>query len=121
MHNQTLTTTNGFGCWSDAALLGEIIGVEESNQYRGSLQPFFTGGEPNQKCTVARELVKRWLGEEMFRLPVFADPSAVKDFLKIHFADREYESFIVLFLDNNNRLIAIEELFTKVSAFKNLK
>jgi DNA repair protein RadC len=99
---------------TDADLLGELIGVRESRQqYRGSLQPFFAGGEtqPNTKCAVARELVKRWLGEELKRIAVFAQPSAVTDYLKVHFAGREYESFVVLYLDAQNSLIEVEELF----------
>ena len=99
---------------SDADLLGDLIGVQESRQhYRGSLQPFFAGGEtqPHAKCVVARELVRRWLGEELRRVAVFAQPSAVTDYLKVHFAGREYESFVVLYLDAQNCLIEVEELF----------
>lgn len=99
---------------SDADLLGELIGVQESiRQYRGSLQPFFNDGEtqPHKKCAVARELVKRWLNEELRRVAVFAQPSAVTDYLKVHFAGREYESFVVLYLDAQNCLIEVEELF----------
>lgn len=99
---------------TDADLLGELIGVQESRKrYRGSLQPFFAGGEAQShtKCAVARELVKRWLGEELKRIAVFAQPSAVTDYLKVHFAGREYESFVVLYLDAQNSLIEVEELF----------
>ena len=100
---------------TDADLLGELIGVQESTrQYKGSLQPFFADGSQvltHRKCAVARELVKRWLGEGLSRETVFAQPSSVTDYLKIHFAGREYESFVVLFLDAQNRLIAMEELF----------
>jgi len=99
---------------SDADLLGDLIGAQESHQqYQGSLQPFFADGESpsNTKCAVARELVKRWLGEELKRVAVFAQPSAVTDYLKVHFAGREYESFVVLYLDAQNCLIEVEELF----------
>ncbi len=33
------------------------------------------------------------------------------DYLKVHFAGREYESFVVLYLDAQNSLIEVEELF----------
>ena len=103
------------GKWTDADLLGELIGVQESaQQYKGSLHPFFADGpklQPHKKCAVARELVKRWLCEELMSNTVFDQPSPVTDYLKIHFAGREYESFVVLFLDAHNRLILIEELF----------
>lgn len=103
------------GRWTDAELLGELIGVQESaQQYKGSLQPFFADGSkvpPYKKCAVARELVKRWLCEELAIRTVFSQPSLVTDYLKIHFAGREYESFVVLYLDAHNRLISIEEPF----------
>lgn len=118
MHSQYRTghtsPSSCVGRRSDADLLGDLIGVQESHQqYRGSLQPFFADGESpsNTKCAVARELVKRWLGEALKRVAVFAQPSAVTDYLKVHFAGREYESFVVLYLDAQNCLIEVEELF----------
>ena len=99
---------------SDLDMLGELIGVEESRQqYQGSLQPFFAEGPATShtKCAVARELVKRWLGEEMKSREVFADPQAVANYLKVHFYGREYESFVVLYLDAQHRLIDVEEIF----------
>ena len=109
---------------SDRDLLGELIGVEESRlQYQGSLQPFFSEGPDasHTKCAVARELVKRLLGEEMKAREVFADPQAVANFLKVHFYGREYESFVVLYLDAQHRLIEVEEAFrgtlTQTSVF----
>ncbi len=100
---------------SDMELLSQLIGTQECQRlYLGSLQPFFgrdtSDGVPNQ-CLVARELIKRWLSEELERRTVFATPDAVKDFLKLHFAGREYESFVVLYLDAQNCLIEVEELF----------
>ncbi len=110
LQGSMLTPATDVRRWSDADLLGEIIGAESSQHYRGSLQPFFTGDE-HPKCAVARELVKRWLGEELRSIAVFEQPQAVTDYLKIHFAGREYESFVVLFLDAHNRLLALEEMF----------
>ena len=100
---------------SDAELLSQLIGTQECQRlYSGSLQPFFgrdsSEGVPAQ-CLVARELVKRWLAEELARRAVFAAPDAVKDYLKLHFAGREYESFVVLYLDAQNCLIEVEDLF----------
>ena len=97
----------------DRDLLAKLIGVRAATKhYQGSLQPLFTGEEQqHQKCVVARELVRRWLSEEMRGRTVFASPDAVRDYLRIHFAGREYESFVVLFLDAQNRLIVAEEMF----------
>ncbi len=100
---------------SDLELLRELIGVQESRRlYRGSLQPFFSespDGTQPAKCAVARELVKRWLCEGLQSRTVFSSPTAVQEYLKIHFTGREYESFVVLFLDAQNRLIEAEEIF----------
>ena len=38
-------------------------------------------------------------------------PTAMKDFLIMHYADKGSESFCVLFMDNQHRIIDIEELF----------
>jgi DNA repair protein RadC len=100
---------------SDVDLLGKLIGVRGSRQlYRGSLQPLFSSpesGSPPEKCVVARELVRRWLGEKLKQGNVLTSPSSVREYLRIHFAGREYESFVTLFLDAQNRLISAEELF----------
>ena len=53
----------------------------------------------------------RYLGEEMQARCVLTAPGTVRDFLRIHFAGQEHETFVVLFLDAQNRLIAAEELF----------
>lgn len=97
----------------DRDLLAKLIGVRAAaKHYQGSLQPLFTGeGQQHRTCLVARELVTRWLCEEMKGRTVFASPDSVRDYLRIHFAGREYESFMVLFLDAQNRLIVSEEMF----------
>ncbi len=38
-------------------------------------------------------------------------PTAMKDFLIMHYADKGSESFCVIFMDNQHRIIDIEELF----------
>ena len=68
-------------------------------------------GDATEKIAAARELVMRWLEEEIKRREVLTQPASVKNYLRIHFAGREYESFVVLFLDAQNRLITKEELF----------
>jgi DNA repair protein RadC len=40
-----------------------------------------------------------------------ASPDAVKDYLRLKIADLPYEVFAVVFLDVQNRVIAIEEMF----------
>lgn len=97
---------------SDKELLGKLIGVRATTKlYRGSLKPLFSGDDQQEKCIAARELVMRWLGEDMEQRSVLSAPGAVRDYLRIYFADQEHESFLALFLDAQNRLISAKELF----------
>src|SRR6266705_2738947 len=101
---------------SDTELLGKLIGIRESRRlYRGTLQPLFAdsseGGPAQEKCAVARELVKRWLGEELRSGDVLTSPRSVGDYLRLQLHDREHEVFIVLLLDAQHRVIVSEELF----------
>ena len=99
---------------SDRELLGKLIGVRATTKlYQGSLYPLFSGDgdQQHEKCLLAKELVRRWLDEEIRRGCVLSAPAAVRDCLRIHFSGREHESFVALFLDAQHRLIATEELF----------
>ena len=42
---------------------------------------------------------------------VLSTPSAVRDYLQLQLHDREHEVFVVVLLDAQNRVIAIDELF----------
>lgn len=105
--------------WSkhtDADLLTLLIGARATLKlYGGSLHPLFSAVAPTLRSQIkllaARELVKRWLAESLRSSPVLRHPSAVRDYLRIHFAGREYESFVVLFVDSQNRLLSAEEMF----------
>ena len=57
------------------------------------------------------ELARRALLEESARTDVLASPQAVRDYLRLALASRSYEVFVGLFLDSQNRVLAIEELF----------
>lgn len=113
---ETLQGHASYSSYSDTALLEKLLGVGETRKYyRGTLAPLFAPAQNQdtlpEKCSVARELIRRWLGEELKRESVLSSPSAVRDCLRIHFAGREYESFVALFLDTQHRLIAVDELF----------
>ena len=101
---------------TDVDLLSKLIGANESRRlYRGSLQPLFASPSmdhgQNEICAAARELVTRWLNEELRRECSLTAPQSVRDYLRLFFAGQEYESFVVLFLDAQNRLIATKEMF----------
>lgn len=109
-------TPPSYSLLTDVELLRKLIGVRQTRKlYNGSLASLFVSAHDQdtlpEKCMVARELVKRWLEEEIRRGCALSAPSAVRDCLRIHFAGREYESFVALFLDAQHRLITTEELF----------
>src|SRR5258708_5618790 len=43
--------------------------------------------------------------------PALLDPTRTKDFLRLHLGDRDHEVFGLLHLDNQHRVIAVEDLF----------
>jgi DNA repair protein RadC len=57
------------------------------------------------------ELARRALAQQLKEREVFSSPGAVKHYLQLHLAAKSHEVFAVLFLDAQNRLLAMEELF----------
>lgn len=57
------------------------------------------------------ELARRAMAQQLREREVFGSPEAVKNYLQLHLAHRKHEMFAALFLDAQNRLIALEELF----------
>lgn len=60
----------------------------------------------SHKLAVARELLLCDLAERMTTEPVLSAPAVVRDWLRLYCANLEYEVFIILLLDAQNRLIA---------------
>lgn len=97
---------------SDKELLAQLVGRQAVLQYRGSLRAFFkTEGGSHPNWLAARELLWRWLHEEMHRECLLNSPGTVRDYLRLQFDGKEHEIFLVLFLDAQHRLIVAEELF----------
>lgn len=65
----------------------------------------------NFRLLCARELLTRAMHEYMQGRPAFDHPNAVREFLRLKIGGLSYESFWVLFLDAQNRLIQAEEMF----------
>jgi len=57
------------------------------------------------------ELARRALAERLQEREAFQTPGAVKQYLQLHLAHKSHEVFAVLFMDSQNRLLALEELF----------
>lgn len=81
-------------------------GVEELKRIKGL-------GGPAKRAELAAvlELARRALAEQLKQREVFGSPDAVKNYLQLHLARKPHEVFAALFLDAQNRLIAMEELF----------
>jgi DNA repair protein RadC len=63
------------------------------------------------RLDAARELLLRDEHEEMLGRARLDSPAAARDHLRIHLSTRPYETFVVVFLDAQNRALACEEMF----------
>ncbi len=57
------------------------------------------------------EMARRTLNEDMQAGDALASPDAVRTYLRLILRGKEYEVFCVVFLDAQNRVVAVEELF----------
>ena len=57
------------------------------------------------------EITRRMLAEEIRHGNVLTSPEAVRDYLRLSIAGLPHETFVVLFLDSQHRLLAADELF----------
>jgi len=57
------------------------------------------------------ELARRALAEQLRERAALDTPQAVKDYLQLQLGSKKHECFAVLFLDNQHKLLALEELF----------
>jgi len=101
---------------TDLELLSLLMGEKTAVRlYHGSLLSLCAAGateqETHPRIVAALELARRALKEELKRSSVLSSPSAVRDYIRLLLIGREYEVFVVLFLDAQNRVIEAEELF----------
>ena len=57
------------------------------------------------------ELARRALSQQLRQREVFASPGAVRQYLQLQLGARPHEVFAVIFMDVQNRLLAMEEMF----------
>ena len=69
------------------------------------------GPAKRAELVVVLELARRAMAQQLKERTVFETPDAVKHYLPLHLAGKPHEVFSVLFLDVQNRLLAMEELF----------
>jgi len=56
-------------------------------------------------------MARRALREEIGERDAMSSPRAVRDFLQLSLGGRPHEVFAVIFLDSQNRMLGLEELF----------
>ncbi|MDO8457502.1 MAG: DNA repair protein RadC [Burkholderiaceae bacterium] len=101
MAQELLDDTLGFGGIS--GLLNTT--AEDLKRIKG------LGPAKRAELVAVLELARRALAQQLKERTIFESPNAVKDYLQLHLAVRPYEVFAVLFLDVQNRMLAMEELF----------
>jgi len=69
------------------------------------------GSAKRAELLAVMELARRAMSQQLKEREVFSSPDAVKRYLQIQLARKPHEVFAVLFLDAQNKLIAMEELF----------
>ncbi|MFU2114981.1 RadC family protein [[Pasteurella] aerogenes] len=57
------------------------------------------------------EMTKRYLLQELAQAPFFTEPDKARAYLQVELENKEREVFMVLFLDNQHKLIKKEEMF----------
>ncbi|BBP02127.1 RadC family protein [Sulfuriferula nivalis] len=57
------------------------------------------------------EMSRRALAEEMRQVDALNSPAAVRDYLRLVLSGKAHEVFCAVFLDSQNRVLAVEELF----------
>ena len=57
------------------------------------------------------EIARRALAEKLETRAVFESPKAAQEYLQLQLGSRPHEVFAVMFLDSQNRLIAMEDMF----------
>ena len=90
---------------------GGIAGL--LNTTADDLKGFKGLGGPAKRAELVAvlELARRALSQQLKEREVFSSPGAVKQYLQLQLAAKAHEVFAVLFLDAQNRLVAMEELF----------
>ena len=69
------------------------------------------GAAKSAQLQAVMEMARRALREKLDRGSPLGSPQAVRDFLRLKLQDKPHEVFAGVFLDAQNRVLAVEELF----------
>jgi DNA repair protein RadC len=93
------------------ARFGSLAGLIAAGRNAFCAVPGF-GSAKYAQLQAATELVRRALAAQMKSGINLSSPEAVRDYLRLSIQDRQVEIFLGIFLDAQNRVIAVEELFS---------
>ncbi len=88
--------------------LGKLLAAEPGDFARGS----GLGPAKYAQFMAVKELARRVLAEEMQLGDALSSPQAVRQYLRLAIGVRDVEVFVALFLTAQNRVLAVEELFS---------
>ncbi len=88
--------------------LGKLLAAEPGDFARGS----GLGPAKYAQFMAVKELARRVLAEEMQLGDALSSPQAVRQYLRLAIGVRDVEVFVVLFLTAQNRVLAVEEVFS---------
>lgn len=77
----------------------------------GSLSACTLTDAATPEAAAALELSRRVLREKLERSSALCSPQAVRDYLRLKLQDKPHEIFVAVFLDAQNRVLAVDELF----------
>lgn len=89
--------------------LDRVTHAREQLAIYGSLSGIVAQGAPELAAVL--ELSRRCLREKLDRGNALNSPQAVRDYLRLKLQDRPHEVFVAVFLDAQNRVLAVDELF----------
>ena len=90
---------------------GGLAGLLQADA--GSLRqvPGLGGPAKRSELLAVLEIARRAMGQRLTERPVMDSPEALAHWVQMHLADKGHEVFAVVFLDAQQRLVALEELF----------
>ena len=90
---------------------GGLAGLLQADA--GSLRqvPGLGGPAKRSELLAVMEIARRAMAQRLAERPVMDTPEALARWLQMHLADKGHEVFAVVFLDAQQRLVALEELF----------
>ena len=102
---------------TDADLLAHFFGHDAPAllTLHGGLQGVFApehlADERYRPLFIAREILVRTLRQSLIGRTALESPTAVKDYLRLHFAGKQAEAFVAVWLDAQHRVLVVDELF----------